>query len=214
MSRIPLRPTPAGAELLGLKAPPDWTAVFGFDGPLELEIGCGAGGFALEYCRRSPGVRYVAFEWRKKYAREVQHRADKHGLKNLKVIEGDAREEVPRLFVEHSLDAIHLQFPDPWWKRAHQKRAILLPDFTRFLLTRLKPGGRFDFRTDVEDRAKQGLSVLEAAGFVNPLGPGVFHPYDPEEAPSTRERRYLVTGQPVYRARLVKPVLPPAEKAR
>jgi tRNA (guanine-N7-)-methyltransferase len=32
----------------------------------------------------------------------------------------------------------------------------------------------------------------------------VFHPYDPEEAPSTRERRYLVSGQTVYRARLVK----------
>ncbi len=214
MSRIPLRPTPAGAELLGLKEPPDWRAVFGMDGPLELEIGCGAGGFALEYCRRSPQVRYVAFEWRKKYAREVQHRAEKHGLKNLKVIEGDARGEVPRLFTPESLDVIHLQFPDPWWKRAHQKRAILLPEFTRFLWTLIKPGGRFDFRTDVEDRGRQGLAVLEAAGFENPLGSGVFHPYDPEEAPSTRERRYLVTGQIVYRARLLKPALPKVPEAR
>ena len=59
--------------------------------------------------------------------------------------------------------------------------------------------------------AKQGLAVLEKSGFHNPLGPGVFHPYDPEEAPSTRERRYLVSGQPVYRARLVK--LPPGHNA-
>lgn len=204
MSRISLRPLPVGDDLYRLEAPPDWKAVFGFDGPLELEIGCGAGGFALEYCRRFPQLRYVAFEWRKKYAREVQHRADKHGLKNLKVIEGDARDAVPRLFAAGSLDVIHLQFPDPWWKRAHQKRAILQPDFTAFLRTRLKADGRFDFRTDVEDRAKQGLAVLEGAGFVNPLGPGVFHPYDPDEVPSTRERRYLVTGQPVYRARLLK----------
>lgn len=204
MSRISLRPQPVGDDLYRLEAPPDWKAVFGFDGPLELEIGCGAGGFALEYCRRFPHVRFVAFEWRKKYAREVQHRADKHGLKNLKVIEGDARDAVPRLFAAGSLDVIHLQFPDPWWKRAHQKRAILQPDFTAFLRTRLKAEGRFDFRTDVEDRARQGLAVLEGAGFVNPLGAGVFHPYDPDEVPSTRERRYLVTGQPVYRARLVK----------
>lgn len=203
MSRIPLRPLPAGKELIGLETPPDWEKVFGMSGPLELEIGCGAGGFALEHARRNPTVRCVAFEWRKKYAREVAFRgAD---LANLKVIEGDAILEVPRLFTPGSLSVIHLQFPDPWWKRAHQKRSILQPEFTRYLLTLLQPGGRFDFRTDVEDVGVRGLKVLEAAGFQNTLGAGVFHPYDPEEAPSTRERRYLASGQPVYRARLVKP---------
>lgn len=204
MGRIPLRPEAAGAELLDLKTPPDWEKVFGRKAPLELEIGCGAGGFALEHCRRHPEIDYVAFEWRKKYAREVAHRAQKHGLKNLKVIEGDAREQVPLLFTPGSLSQLHLQFPDPWWKRAHQKRAILQPEFTRYLLTLLQPGGRFDFRTDVQDVGERGIKVLEEAGFHNPLGPLVFHPYDPEEAPSTRERRYLISGAPVYRARLVK----------
>lgn len=204
MGRIPLRETAAGAEFIGVKAPPDWSVVFGGAVPVELEIGCGAGGFALEYCRRNPTVGYLAFEWRKKYAREVQHRAEKHALGRLRVVEGDARSEVPRLFAAGALSAIHLQFPDPWWKRAHQKRAILQPDFARFLLSLLAPGGRFDFRTDVEERGTQGLALLEQAGFVNPLGPGVFHPYDPDEVPSTRERRYLITGQPVYRARLVR----------
>lgn len=203
MSRIPLRPLPAGKELIGLETPPDWEKVFGMSGPLELEIGCGAGGFALEHARRNPTVRCVAFEWRKKYAREVAFRGA--ALANLKVIEGDAILEVPRLFTPGSLSVIHLQFPDPWWKRAHQKRSILQPEFTRYLLTLLQPGGRFDFRTDVEDVGVRGLKVLEAAGFQNTLGAGVFHPYDPEEAPSTRERRYLASGQPVYRARLVKP---------
>lgn len=47
--------------------------------------------------------------------------------------------------------------------------------------------------------------MLEGAGFHNPLGAGVFHPASPEEVPSTRERRYLVSGEPVYRARLIKP---------
>lgn len=203
MSRIPLRPLPAGKELIGLETPPDWEKVFGMSGPLELEIGCGAGGFALEHARRNPTVRCVAFEWRKKYAREVAFRGA--ALANLKVIEGDAILEVPRLFTPGSLSVIHLQFPDPWWKRAHQKRSILQPEFTRYLLTLLQPGGRFDFRTDVEDVGVRGLKVLEAAGFLNTLGAGVFHPSDPEEAPSTRERRYLASGQPVYRARLVKP---------
>jgi tRNA (guanine-N7-)-methyltransferase len=205
MARPRLLPDPVGLKLMNLEAPPDWDAEFGFSGPLELEIGSGAGGHALEYCRRNPGVRFVAFEWRKKYARDTQARGEKMGLKNLRVLEADARAVVPRLFAEGSLAAIHLQFPDPWWKRAHFKRAIILPEFARLLLDKLAPGGRFDMRTDVEDRGQAMLSILEEVGFHNPLGLGVFHPYDPEEVPSTRERRYLQSGEPVYRARLVKP---------
>jgi tRNA (guanine-N7-)-methyltransferase len=48
------------------------------------------------------------------------------------------------------------------------------------------------------------LAILEAAGWHNPLGPGRFHPADPDDVSSSRERRYLESGEPVYRARLVK----------
>lgn len=212
MSRFGLRPEPAGAELLGLSTPPDWDLVFGFSGPLELEIGCGAGGFALEYCQRNPHVRFVAFEWRKKFAREVLHRAQDRGLRNLRVLEGDAKFEVPRIFHSQSLSAIHVQFPDPWWKRAHQKRAVVTIDFAGIMKNLLIPGGLFDMRTDVEDRARHMLDVLECAGFENRLGQGQFHPYDAQEVPSTRERRYLLSGQPVFRARLYAPLTPTPSK--
>ncbi|WP_163995377.1 tRNA (guanine(46)-N(7))-methyltransferase TrmB [Pyxidicoccus caerfyrddinensis] len=206
MARPRLLPEPVGLKFVTLETPPDWDAEFGFAGPLELEIGSGAGGHALEYCRRNPGVRFVAFEWRKKYARDTQSRADKAGLKNLRVIEADATFVVPRIFAPGSLAAIHLQFPDPWWKRAHAKRAVIQPAFAQLLYAKLAPGGLFDMRTDVQDRGESMLSILESVGFQNPLGSGVFHPYDPEEVPSTRERRYLTSGEPVYRARLRKPV--------
>ncbi|HYO72448.1 MAG TPA: tRNA (guanine-N7)-methyltransferase [Archangium sp.] len=205
MARPRLLPEPVGLNLAQLETPPDWDAEFGFAGPLELEIGSGAGGHALEYCRRNPQVRFVAFEWRKKYARDTQDRGNKMGLRNLRVLEADARFVVPRLFAPGSLDVVHLQFPDPWWKRAHFKRAVIQPEFARLLLDKLKPGGLFDMRTDVQDRGVSMLAILEDAGFVNPLGKGIFHPYDPEEVPSTRERRYLASGEPVYRARLRKP---------
>lgn len=206
MTRGPLlRPHPVGQELVGLEKPPSWDEVFGFQGPLELEIGCGMGNFALEYSAKHPAVRYVAFEWRKKYAREVAHKGQTRGLRNLKVVEADARIEIPRLFTPGSLSGIHLQFPDPWWKRAHHKRAVLQPEFTALLLSLTASGGFFEMRTDVEDRAVQMLETLEEAGYQNPLGPGMFHPRSEEDLPSSRERRYLATGHPVYRATLRKP---------
>ena len=204
MGRIGLLPDPVGQELVGRTSPADWDEVFGFDGPLELGLGSGMGGFALEYAARFPNVRYVAFERRKKFAREAQRRAAARGLKNVRFIEGDARVEVGRLFTPGSISVIRLQFPDPWWKRAHQKRALVQPDFSRLLYELLMPGGLIDLRTDVEDRAHRMISALEGAGLLNPLGPGAFHPRDPDEIPSTRERRYLSTGAPVYRAKLRK----------
>ena len=205
MTRGPLlRPEPAGAEFVTLLTPPDWSAVFGGPGPLEMEIGSGAGAFALGYAARHPAVRYVAIEWRKKYARELEHRARARGLSNLRVVEADARAVIPRLFAPGSHAGIHLQFPDPWWKRAHRKRAILTPGFATLLLERTAPGGVFDLRTDVRARADEMLATLEAAGWHNPLGPGSFHPADPDDVPSSRERRYLESGEPVYRARLTR----------
>jgi tRNA (guanine-N7-)-methyltransferase len=204
MARRNLLPDPAGQEFVGLSVPPDWNAVFRAGGPLELEIGSGAGGFALAYAERFPSVRYIALEWRKKYARELDRRARKRGIENIRVIECDARAEVPRLFTPGSLAAIHLQFPDPWWKRAHQKRSILQPDFCRLLYQLMAPGGVFDLRTDVESRARQMIACLEGAGFVNPCGAGEFHPPEVDEIPSARERRYLISTGPVYRARLRK----------
>jgi len=214
MTRGPLlRSEPAGRAFTELLTPPDWTSVFGRPGPLELELGSGAGGFALAYAALHPEVNYVAIEWRKKYARELEYRAGTSGLLNLRVVEADARVVVPRLFGQDSLAAVHFQFPDPWWKRAHHKRQLLSEDFTRVLFTRLSPGALFDLRTDVEDRARAMLATLEAAGFQNPLGAGAFHPLDATEPTSSRERRYLVSGEPVYRARLRKPgAVQPAAK--
>jgi tRNA (guanine-N7-)-methyltransferase len=181
---------------------PDWSAVFGRAAPLHLEIGSGHGGFALAFAAAEPAVSFVAMEWRKKFADWTRARAAARALGNLVVLGVDARSEVPRLFAESSLAAVHLHFPDPWWKRRHQKRRTIDEAFSAFLLTRLVPGGLLDVRTDVLDRAEDMRATLEAAGFRNEAGPGRFSERPEGEIPSTREKRYLVTGDPVYRLRL------------
>jgi tRNA (guanine-N7-)-methyltransferase len=70
----------------------------------------------------------------------------------------------------------------------------------------LVPGGHLDFRTDVERYATEAIVRLEAVGFVNASGTGRFAPHDPAEIPSTREKRYLESGAPVWRLRMVRPI--------
>lgn len=185
---------------------PNWAEVFGrATGELHLEIGSGHGGFALAFAAQNPAVDFVAMEWRKKFADWTRARAAQRGLRNLIVLQSDARLEVARLFGEASLDCVHLQFPDPWWKRRHQKRRVLDESFAPLLLSRLRPGGLLEVRTDVSERGEEMRELLEAAGFVNQAGPERFSERPEGEIPSTREKRYLAAGEPVFRLRLTRP---------
>jgi tRNA (guanine-N7-)-methyltransferase len=182
---------------------PDWSERFGAAArDLELEIGSGHGGFALAFARLRPGSALVAIEQRAKFAGELAARAGARGLANLLALRGDARILAPRLFRAGSLAAIHVHFPDPWWKRRHHSRRLVDDRMSALLLGLLRPGGLLDFRTDVEAYAAGAVARLEEVGFVNEAGPGRFCDPPPDEIPSTREKRYLAAKEPVWRLRL------------
>ncbi|WP_242341201.1 MULTISPECIES: tRNA (guanosine(46)-N7)-methyltransferase TrmB [unclassified Anaeromyxobacter] len=191
---------------IALDLAPDWAARLGPSAArLELEIGCGHGGFALGFAAAYPDRALVAIEQRRAFAEEVAEKRERRGHANLVVIQGDARILAPRLFHAGSLAAIHVHFPDPWWKRRHVRRRLVDDRMSTLLLGLLAPGGLLDFRTDVERYAREAVVRLEEAGFENEAGPGAFAERPPDEIPSTREKRYLETGQPVWRLRMRKP---------
>jgi tRNA (guanine-N7-)-methyltransferase len=150
----------------------------------------------------------VAIEQRRKFAADLDTRARLRGHANLVVIHGDARLLAPRLFREGSLQAIHVHFPDPWWKRRHRRRRLVDEGMSLLLLRLLAPGGLLDLRTDVEQYAAEAAPRLEAVGFANEAGAGRFAGRPEGEIPSTREKRYLASGQPVWRLRLRRPGSP------
>jgi len=191
---------------LALDLAPDWAARLGpLAGRLELEIGFGHGGFALAFARERPGSALVAIEQRRAFAEALREKAERRGHRNLVVIQGDGRLLAPRLFREGSLAAIHVHFPDPWWKRRHHHRRLVDDRMSLLLLRLLRPGGLLDFRTDVERYALDAAARLEEIGFENEAGRGAFSDAPPDEIPSTREKRYLATGQRVWRLRMRRP---------
>jgi len=184
---------------------PDWRARLGAAAErLELEIGPGHGGFALAFARAHPDRALVSIEQRKKFAELILAKAEQRGHAHLVVIHGDARLLAPRLFAAGSLSAIHVHFPDPWWKRKHHGRRLVDDRMSTLLRGLLRPGGLLDFRTDVEEYALGAVERLEAAGLRNEAGPGRFAEAAPGEIPSTREKRYLATGQRVWRLRMIR----------
>jgi tRNA (guanine-N7-)-methyltransferase len=190
---------------LALDLLPDWTRLLGARAArLELEIGAGQGGFALAFARERPDRALVAIEQRRKFADTLRDKAERRGHANLVVLTGDARMLAPRLFAAGSLAAVHVHFPDPWWKRRHHRRRLVDDGLSRLMLGLLAPGGLLDLRTDVERYAAEAVVRLEAVGFVNEAGPAGFAEHAADDLPSTREKRYLATGQPVWRLRMRK----------
>ena len=189
---------------------PDWSREFGRVAALELEIGPGRGGFALDHTAAHPEIDLVCIETSRSDSELIRARVARRGLSNLMVLQGDAKLLVPRLFAHGSLAALYVHFPDPWWKKRHNKRRMVDAELAARMRALLRRGGVVDFRTDVRAYAEAAIATWEQAGFVNESGPGRTTSAAPEVL-STRELRYQRTGQPVFRARFMNPGPPVGE---
>ncbi len=195
-------PDPAGWDPLlpshGMPRPLDWGAVFGGEGPVEIEIGSGKGTFLVETAEANPDVRYVSVEWARAYAHHVRDRARRRELKNVRVVQADAAAFVAEHVPAGSLRTIHIYFPDPWPKERHHHRRLVQPPFVEAAADALEPGGELRFVTDHEEYFEEAVERLAAE-------PRLERCEFPEEAtPFTNYlRKYREEGRPIHRALFV-----------
>lgn len=177
----------------------DWHELFGNTNAVEIEIGCGKGAFLLAFAAAHPDVNVLGIERQPRWVRIVADRMGRRGLANARVVAADAAVVVGRFVPDASVAAYHVYFPDPWWKKRHQKRRLVVPEFAAALHRTLAPGGTIHLATDVADRFEAMLAAFEGLPFeVNTDAPR-------DAMPITNfERKYSAEGRPIYRVRFVK----------
>jgi tRNA (guanine-N7-)-methyltransferase len=189
------------------KLPPRFDAdeLFGRNAAVEVEIGSGKGLFLLAASQSQAERDFIGIEIAKKYAHYAAARLAKAGLNNGKVISGDALGLFREWFPDASLAAVHVYFPDPWWKARHKKRRVLNENFLRDVERTLAVGGRLHFWTDVEEYFRTTLALIAATvKLVGPLGV-VERPAEHDLDYRTHfERRTRKSEMPVYRAEFAK----------
>ena len=121
-----------------------------------LEIGFGGGEHMAEQAARRANVLMLGAEPFLNGAASALRHIDAHGLSNVRLCVGDARDLIAAL-PDASVDRVFILFPDPWPKARHHKRRLVQPAFVTALARVLKPGGRLRFATDWADYADAAL---------------------------------------------------------
>ena len=129
----------------------DWAALFGNPNPVEVEVGMGKGLFLLTAAAARPGTNFLGIEIARKYQLYATTRFAVRKLPNVKTVCADAKWVLRQFVPAGSVAAVHVYFPDPWWKARHKKRRVFTPGFAADAARVIRTGGRLLIATDVEE---------------------------------------------------------------
>jgi tRNA (guanine-N7-)-methyltransferase len=162
-----------------LSAPSDgrafWTALFGDDAPIEIEIGCGDGTFLLRRAAQHPRRNLFGIERAPGKARRLAARVARLDAVHVRTLQADAT-YVLAMVPAASVRAYHVYFPDPWPKRRHGERRIFTRAFVDALARTLIDGGELYVATDVAPYMTMIHTAIVSAGPFAELACGDDHP--------------------------------------
>lgn len=183
-------------------SPPDWSQVFAQPQPLHLDIGCARGQFLLDMAQVQPEWNFLGIEIRETVVNQALAARQELGLTNVYFLFCNANNSLRPLLASLPAGTLHrasIQFPDPWFKKRHQKRRVVQPEVVTVLAEYLVPGGTVFLQSDVEavevdmcDRFQSHPSFCRTAP--------AWLPTNPMPVATEREKFTLEKGEPVYRA--------------
>ena len=139
------------------------TQVYGESSRVFLEIGAGKGGFAVGMVKQNPDAAYFAMERVTDCVVLAAERAKREGADKLRFII-DTADNLTKIFAKGSVDAIFLNFSDPWSKKGYAKRRLTHARYLAVYTHLLKDGGVLRFKTDNVGLFDFSLEQLEEVG--------------------------------------------------
>ena len=168
------------------------------DRPLLLDLGCARGRFLLRMSEAEPAWNYLGVEIRHPLVDEANRIRAEEGRTNLHyefcnamLWLGQLIKDIP----DGILQAVTIQFPDPWFKKRHAKRRMVNEEMVETIAEHLAPLGRVFVQTDIETLAGEMFELFrndsrftEIEGDTNPF-----------PVKTEREKAVEDKGLPVYR---------------
>ena len=183
-----------------LEGPLTWNDFFQNENSVEIDVGCGRGLFLFNASEIHPERNYLGMEIDYKEGRRGAKRLKKQERPNARVLGCDANRAFSEFVPDGTVSAIHVYFPDPWWKAKHHKRRLFTADFTTLIYKALKPGGLLHGWTDVFDYWQLMTGHIgEHGGFAALPAPEERAAEHHMDYQTSFERKKRMAGWPIYR---------------
>lgn len=192
---------PLGQKYQVATPAPDWADIYANPlQPLHLDIGCARGQFLLAMAQQFPNWNFIGVEIRAPLVRSANQTRNELGLTNLHYLFCNISTSLESLFAPASLKGVSIQFPDPWFKRRHQKRRVVQSDFLDAVARCLAPEGFLFIQSDVLAIAQQMRDRITAHPRFVPTTPDhTWMETNPFGVSTEREAYTLEQNRPVYR---------------
>ena len=135
------------------------------DRPMLLDIGCARGRFLLRMAEAEPQWNYLGVEIRHQLVDEANRIASDEGFTNLHYAFCNAMLWLDRLIGNIPpgiLQAVTIQFPDPWFKKKHAKRRMVNDEMVETIAGKLATKGRVFVQTDIEFLADEMFELFRS----------------------------------------------------
>lgn len=177
----------------------DFKEMFGNDNPVELEIGCGKGGFICQLAKQNPDKNFIAVEKIGNVIVNGCERAEKENIKNIIFLKCGA-EYLPKYFPENSIDNIYLNFSCPYPKKRYENHRLTNGRFLNLYKMFLKKDGMIFQKTDNMHFFEYSIAEFSQNGYALQNVSLDLHNSDFENNIMTEyEKRFSDLGQPIYR---------------
>ena len=124
-----------------------WSALFGNDNPIHIEIGMGKGRFIMDLAALNPNINYIGIERYTSVLLRAVQKIEENPLPNVRFLCVDAA-TLPEIFAAEEVNRIYLNFSDPWPKDRHARRRLTSSEFLARYDQFLSKNGRLEFKTD------------------------------------------------------------------
>jgi tRNA (guanine-N7-)-methyltransferase len=199
---VPHPRTPPALRTEGPSSAYDWREIFGNNHPVEIEVGFGKGLFLCNESRGRPDTNFLGIEIERKYVLLTADRLARSGIANVRLACTDGRWLLQARVAAASVAAVHVYFPDPWWKQRHRKRRLFTPEFATECARVLCAGGILHFVSDVADYfAETDRMLTEMGAWRHVAWPEVAAASDETDYLTNFERKYRKEGRAIHRAR-------------
>lgn len=168
-----------------------------------LEIGAGKGNFLCNMALKFPDKLFVGIERNVTCSGITTKKIVEKAISNAKLIYADADVLLPNLN-DNSVDALFLNFSDPWPKKRHHKHRLTSEKYLAQYFRILKKGGRVYFKTDNVDLFDFSLELAALSQFNVVSIDRHYNGLDPFDEMTEYEQSFREQRLPIYRLILEK----------